>query len=1060
MIAEASGTLAGPIQSLFTIGTATGLSDRHLLERFVARSDAAGEAAFAALVARHGAMVLAVCRQLLRDPHDAEDAFQAVFLVLARRAGSIRDPERLGNWLYGVAIRTARKARTCSARRRRTEGAQTTGDLVEPTDADAIVDATASPIDTACSLEEARALHDEIARLPGRLRAPLVLCYLEGLTHDEAARRLRCPLGTIHSRLTRARDRLRRGLRKRGLGQEPAVLSMVGIGAEASRLAAGASRLPSLACLKTAKMAATFTTRRVGGPAASAVAVVLAEEVLSAMVQGAARVTALAVLALLAATTGAVVAGQAFFSRIHAAAGEQGPVHSPASRKLPTATVPGAAPSASLPALASFEEGNNDNGGLALRLPVPDQKPDPDPTDSPRDPIAAENPDADPDAPRMTVSGRVLDPSGQGIPNAAVMVYLNQRRITPTFRTINELVSPQIVARVQTNAEGRFRADAPRTSSTTSDRLGAVALAKGFGASWIELDRNAEEPTAEIKLPAEQVFHGRLVDASGNPARDVEVEVGSINKATGESLGATERYSSLTFWYLPRPKILPAWPAPARTDAEGRFTIRNLMKNRQVYLGVGLGDFRFARKLIEPTQAELEDGKETTFTLETARIIKGRVTYADTGKPVSRARVQIGTPKRRTVDTANGPQEQNVILYNDFLTDTEGRFRVNPYIADEYHLVANSVERQPYLSVRHVLKWLEGETEKVVDLALPVIPGGVSVRGRVVDGESGEAITNALVAFHQPDKQEVWSRAWGPLLTGKDGQFEFTALPRPGVLSVWALSKDYTRENYILEQIDARKLRRLDPEGLRAYAHAFVPQDLKPGDPPHDVTISLRRGETARINLIRPDGDPVAEALVFSPAILGHPPSSLSLWNGLRHEIARDGVFELSSLAPDRETPAFFIDLNNRLGATIRLSGKAAEKGPITVRLEPCGSARFRAVDSEGQAVPGYRVTNFVSLVGAPGLPHNMIVPEDDPRLGADEIPWVFLDRDRVLGEVVSDAEGWATVPGLIPDASYRIYDRSRPRPIGDVGFRKEFTARSGETVDLGEILIEKPTRP
>ena len=98
--------------SLFDGGSVAGLSDRQLIERFLDRRDTAGEAAFAAMVARHGPMVLGVCRQLLGDRHHAEDAFQAVFLVLARKAGSVRDPDRLGAWLYGVTVRTARKART------------------------------------------------------------------------------------------------------------------------------------------------------------------------------------------------------------------------------------------------------------------------------------------------------------------------------------------------------------------------------------------------------------------------------------------------------------------------------------------------------------------------------------------------------------------------------------------------------------------------------------------------------------------------------------------------------------------------------------------------------------------------------------------------------------------------------------------------------------------------------------------------------------------------------------------------------------------------------------
>ena len=133
-------------------------------------------------------MVLGVCRQLLGDRQHAEDAFQAVFLVLARKARSIRDPDLLGNWLYGVAIRTAGAQGTRSpAGARREEG-------------DAMKAGSGSrrrrPTEPAIDREQAEALHGEIDRLPRAFRLPVVLCYFEGLTLDEAARRLRCPAGT------------------------------------------------------------------------------------------------------------------------------------------------------------------------------------------------------------------------------------------------------------------------------------------------------------------------------------------------------------------------------------------------------------------------------------------------------------------------------------------------------------------------------------------------------------------------------------------------------------------------------------------------------------------------------------------------------------------------------------------------------------------------------------------------------------------------------------------------------------------------------------------------
>ena len=121
MAGGSSVALLRDIQTLFDTGTASGLTDRQLLDRFASRRDAAAEAAFEVLVLRHGPMVLRVCHNVLRDPNDAHDAFQATFLVLVRRSGSIRKLDSVGGWLYGVACRVAARARVDAARRRSAE---------------------------------------------------------------------------------------------------------------------------------------------------------------------------------------------------------------------------------------------------------------------------------------------------------------------------------------------------------------------------------------------------------------------------------------------------------------------------------------------------------------------------------------------------------------------------------------------------------------------------------------------------------------------------------------------------------------------------------------------------------------------------------------------------------------------------------------------------------------------------------------------------------------------------------------------------------------------------
>ncbi|WP_337175264.1 sigma-70 family RNA polymerase sigma factor [Paludisphaera sp.] len=201
------------IDRLFRWGAAVGDDDARLLERF---RDGRDEAAFAALVHRHGPMVLGVCRRTLRDDRDVEDAFQATFLILARRAATIRGSALVGPWLHGVARRVATRARADSARRFVREGVR----LEAEPSADA-------PPSRDADRDELRAVVDaELGRLPARFRDPVILCHLEGLTHDQAADRLRLPVGTVRSRLSRARARLRDRLERRGLSaaDAPAIL--------------------------------------------------------------------------------------------------------------------------------------------------------------------------------------------------------------------------------------------------------------------------------------------------------------------------------------------------------------------------------------------------------------------------------------------------------------------------------------------------------------------------------------------------------------------------------------------------------------------------------------------------------------------------------------------------------------------------------------------------------------------------------------------------------------------------------------------------------------------
>ena len=197
------------LEDLFHTGIAGDLTDGDLLDRFLRCRDSVGEAAFTALVERHGPMVLRVCRHVLSDHHSAQDAVQATFLVLARKAGTIRMRRSVASWLFGVARRASARIRKEEARRHRYE-------LRSFERSSALMSARQELSDPDPHPE----LHAEIQRLPEKYRVPIVLCYFEGLTHEQVANRLCWPLGTVKIRLSRARERLRSRLERRGRARQ------------------------------------------------------------------------------------------------------------------------------------------------------------------------------------------------------------------------------------------------------------------------------------------------------------------------------------------------------------------------------------------------------------------------------------------------------------------------------------------------------------------------------------------------------------------------------------------------------------------------------------------------------------------------------------------------------------------------------------------------------------------------------------------------------------------------------------------------------------------------
>ncbi len=288
------------LETLYDSGAIGELTDRQLLERFVAQDQHTAELAFAVLVKRDGPMVFQACRAILRHEHETEDAFQATFLVLARKARTLWVRKSLSPWLYEVACRIAEGARSDAARRqdherRAAERTASTIDEENRDDRDAVV----------CA---------EVTRLPERYRIVVVLCDLEGLTQAQAAHRLGWPSGTVRSRLARARDRLRVQLTRRGLA-----LDMISLAARATK-ETPATVIPASSGHVTVQAALQIARGRAASPPMASSAIALTDGVLSTMFWSKVKLVATLML------TGGAVAGAVLLSA-HAIGTQQAAKH-------------------------------------------------------------------------------------------------------------------------------------------------------------------------------------------------------------------------------------------------------------------------------------------------------------------------------------------------------------------------------------------------------------------------------------------------------------------------------------------------------------------------------------------------------------------------------------------------------------------------------------------------------------------------------------------------------------------------------------------------------------
>jgi RNA polymerase sigma factor (sigma-70 family) len=876
-------------------------SDAELLHRFVAARE---EQAFATLLHRHGPLVWSVCWQVLHHRQDAEDAFQATALLLARHAGSIRQTEAVASWLHRVAYRVATKAGQAMARRRMQER-QVEHRHVRPPEAEA-------------GWRELQAvLNEELERLPEKYRAPFILCCLEGQSGLEAAQQLGWKPGTVTGRLTEARKLLQRRLSRRGV-----LLSAVLLAAAVSRegAAASASGLTDGTVPTALAFATQATPTSAISPRVAALVRAMAPRVFVTKLKAA--------TALLLAI--GVLAGAGVQAHQLLASKDADPAQAPVSQPTEVKEVKAKPPTAAGQTKPSdtfvyrgrvLDPEGNPLTGAKLHLAVPEEITKKRPawattgTDGRFEftvsraelKLPAEVP-ADLDV--FAYLQVVATASGYG-PDWTMFQDGQRPRGDLTLRLVkNDVIIKGRILDLQGKAVARAKIHVLRLETTQQDAL------TPFLEAWKSQRTGYLPETLLTKTLLDPTLTGLpktvLTDTDGRfqlPGAGTErilmlsVEAPWIERAT--------------FRVLPRSaaevKILAAAAAEER---------RGMMRGGLSYTVYGLTFDHLASP---------------------ARTIVGTVRDKETGKPMAGVRISGHgsqgpvTPSTRVV---------RATPHCEAYTDKQGHYELQGLgLADKYQLLAWPGEFTTYLAEG---KEISGTTDLATLTADFTIMHGVEVRGRVTDKVTGKPVEVGVSyepgpGNHHPGAaffRMVHKGCTGPL----PGTFREVVPPGIGVflVSVRAANDENHYTQARLDPADKAKAG-LDEiftlSGRNAYRVIDVPADAKS----MTCDIQLDPGRTLNGTVLGPDNKPLSGVMVNGLTAVWPKPTTL-----------KDNKFTVFALDPRQPRELLFVHRKRELAG--RLVVRGDEKEAVTVRLEPWGSLTGRILDAEGQPMAGVEI--------------------------------------------------------------------------------------------------------
>jgi RNA polymerase sigma factor (sigma-70 family) len=806
------------IHHLFVEGTVAGLPDDRLLEQFLTRGDGA---AFAALVERHGPMVVRTCRSVLRRPEDVEDAFQATFLVLVCKARSIRGRGALAVWLRQVAHRVAVRAGTESARRRACER-------------DAVACRIADPHRSEPADDWRRVLHEELDRLSDRYRLPLLLCDLEGKTHAQAAAELGCGPATVQRRLTGARALLRSRLTRRGVALTAETLAATLARPTAAQVPPGWVEAAVAAAHPFASRAARLAIGQVVATAAEA----LARRCIKSMVLGRLKVVAALCVALIA--LGGITWG------VGAASPSSWRVEGGGWREdEPRAGRPASPPSRS-----------------RAMMPTPSAA-----SADPARPAAVRPPDT-PES--RTFRGRVVDPRGR--PVAGATLHLAGEALDPsTYRTVRATSGP----------DGGFRFAVPGKDFTggpwrqEQDAVNLVARAPGYSFGLAD-DGDAFSDSTLTMARDDAPIAGRVVDLEGRPVAGVSVKVmevrlsiagrtfgdevsvkalkalnavrpvsysyaRSIQVAIAEQLDSSQKgleerkeWDTLGSPILPNrvaSATSPAFIPDATTGPDGRFRITGIGHGR-------IATLQLDGPTIETTCFDARTWPGAPIHLPAQRNPRSYAPWTVYGATFQHVAGPTRAIEGVVRDRETGRPLADILVYGwqsfarqasvvRTMTDAQGRFRlVGLQLGREGKLVAApacdfSAGRNwfgidprlpadrcpPYFGSQVRVEKPPGKEPVHLDIALD---RGVRVTGRIIDKQTGKSVRGRVSYFafdDNPHRRANLDPAEQSKMhfTDADGVFRLVIPPGPGVLAAYVFGP-YVRA----AGVDAIKDRRAD----------------------------------------------------------------------------------------------------------------------------------------------------------------------------------------------------------------------------------------------------------